>query len=236
MVTVRRRRYYVYIYKRPWSERICYVGKGRGKRWLRHEELGVNHPNPFFAKLFVKAAGQSFIKEKVAEHLTEQEAFTLEKELIQKYGRFPNGPLVNLTDGGEGSSGFTMSRSTRKKISEANKGKVIPPATRLKISEALKGRPSPNKGRIASEETRQKQSIARRGSRRSEESRRKMSEAQRLIQKPTGWHHSEETKQKIREALSLVIQPKGWRHSEATKQKMRDTYRLRHQQMKEINS
>jgi hypothetical protein len=55
---------------------------------------------------------------KVREHITEAEAFETEIALIKAIGRFPFGPLVNMTDGGEGSSGHVRSLRTRLLIAE----------------------------------------------------------------------------------------------------------------------
>ena len=67
--------------------------------------------------------------------------------------------------------------------------------TRKKISEANKGRPSPMKGVTLSEETRRKISEAKKGHIVTDETRRKMAEAMK------GKHHTDETRQKISEAM-----------------------------------
>lgn len=114
--------------------------------------------------------------------LTFEQACELEKYWIKRIGRMDLnlGPLVNLTDGGEGSIGFKHTDEAKQKISnakigvpqteeaklasgEALKGHPVSPETRIKISIALlgknKGKPSPNKGKTTSEETKLKQSI-----------------------------------------------------------------------------
>ncbi len=55
--------------------------------------------------------------------LTEEEAFEWETFFIKAYGRIDNetGILRNLTDGGEGMSGYTHSESSKYKIEENNK-------------------------------------------------------------------------------------------------------------------
>ena len=57
------------------------------------------------------------------------------------YGRKDNGTgcLLNLTDGGEGRSGFVWPESLRKKCSEAQRGHGVSAATRERIKEALTG-------------------------------------------------------------------------------------------------
>ena len=71
-------------------------------------------------------------------------------------------------------------------------GKFLSEDTKRKLSEANKGRQSPNKGKTFSEETRRKMSIARQYI--SDDTRRKLSEANK------GRKQSEETKRKISEA------------------------------------
>jgi hypothetical protein len=76
--------------------------------------------------------------------LDEEFAFLLETELIDKLGRrdLNKGPLLNLTNGGQGSSGNIRSVETRKKIGQANIGKnrTHTPESRLKISKSCLGR------------------------------------------------------------------------------------------------
>lgn len=82
-------------------------------------------------------------------------------------------------------SGFTRSEETKRKMSEAQKGKIVSEETRKKMSLARKGRPAHNKGKPA------KHAI-------SEETKRKMSESHK------GKKHSEETKAKMRLAKSKL--------------------------------
>jgi hypothetical protein len=65
-----------------------------------------------------------------------------EKEFIRLYGRKDNktGTLVNLTDGGDGALGVTVSQQTRDKISKRQKGKTFSEETRKKLSAKAKGR------------------------------------------------------------------------------------------------
>jgi hypothetical protein len=162
-------KYYIYAHINPLKNEIFYIGKGSGKRKIRKER------NPFW-KNIVKKYG--YIIDILEEGLTETEAFEREIFYIQKIGRrdLDKGPLVNLTDGGEG--GSNPSESTREKMRIAHTGKVqseetiakrISKTTGLKrskefgeqISERQKGeknhnygKPSHNKGktRFISEE------------------------------------------------------------------------------------
>ncbi len=56
-----------------------------------------------------------------------------------------------------------LSDESRKRMSEAQKGKIMPEETKQKISKTLKGRQSPMKGKHMSESTRKKMSEAHKG-------------------------------------------------------------------------
>lgn len=150
---------------------------------------------------------------------TQDESNEMETYYIKLFNtKTPNG--YNLTDGGEGSTGYNISDETRKRISEATKGennpfygkhhteetieklknRVITDETRKKISEAAKGRPSAFKGKHHTEETKKRLSEIKKG--------RHFSIATEFISDRVkgeknpmfGKHHSEETKKKISES------------------------------------
>lgn len=80
---------------------------------------------------------------------------------------------------------------TRRRISEANKGKHNP----------MCGKPSPMKGKHLSVEARRKLSESRKGKKATDETRRKMSDARKGVNNPHyGKHHSEESRRKMSEA------------------------------------
>lgn len=142
-----------------------------------------------------------------------------EKQSIEMYNTLsPNG--YNLEAGG--TRGYVISDETRKKLSEASKGK--PPmsdAGRKKLSEVHKGKiitqehkqaiSEFNKGKIVSEETRKKISEAKKGVPRSEETKKKLSEARKG---QTGTKHTEEHKKYMSEIM------KGRKMDEETKKKL----------------
>lgn len=154
----------------------------------------------------------------------------------------PNG--YNLTDGGDGSTGCVVSEETKKKISQATKGKnnpfygkhhskktiqklknrVITNEWRKKISEAMKGRTPWMKGKHHTKEAKNKLSEERKGKHNSPETEFKKG------QEPwnTGKHLSEETKKKISEALK---NKKGHPMSEETKKKLAEVISKRKKQV-----
>ena len=92
----------------------------------------------------------------IAKGLTEEEAKWLEIELIREHDTTNKNKGYNITKGGEGTNGYKHSEETKKKISEAGKGKTISEEQRKKLSEA-------RKGENLSEETRKKLSEAGKG-------------------------------------------------------------------------
>jgi len=183
--------YYVYQYLRE-DGTPYYIGKGKGDRaWVKHQVSLPTTPDRI---------------QIIKENLSESDALALEIELIGKYGRkdINTGILRNMTDGGEGTSGYQHKENSRKRISESRMGEKNPmygksptPAHSRKLSLAKIGKPSNAKGKKYSEETRQnykKAAIMRakdplinakisnslKGIKRSEETRKKMAEAAKL--------------------------------------------------------
>lgn len=109
--------YYVYQYVRK-DQTPYYIGKGKDDRaWASHRRSNGAE---------IKPNDKSKIQILV-ENLTEQEAFDLETELIEKYGlKSEGGILVNMTYGGEGRS---PSKELRDHWSRVKKGIPKPPRT-----------------------------------------------------------------------------------------------------------
>ena len=134
--------FYVYIYFYL-TGIPCYVGKGKGNRWLDHERKR-NPTNIHLRRLILKARreGLELPKIKVSEGLSEKEAFQCERGLIRAIGRrdLGTGPLINLTDGGDGEIGRVVTKETRQKLREINLGKTLTEEHKIKISEGVKDR------------------------------------------------------------------------------------------------
>ena len=98
--------FYVYMLFRL-NGMPCYVGKGKGDRWKRHQGRTKNS-NRHLGSIIdqARAIGKELPRIKVCENMTEDAAFELERLLIGCIGRSEDGPLVNLTDGGDGPSGY----------------------------------------------------------------------------------------------------------------------------------
>jgi len=179
--------FYVYMLLREDGMTPFYIGKGKGMRWRDHWYPSRNKNCGIYKRRIIdKMRGNGVIvpKIKIAQGLTERQAFNVEMTLIAAYGRRDNrtGILANLTDGGDGPSGAVVSEETkalkrsrpgpnrgrifnamaRANMSAAHKGK---PLSEKQIAAGLarRGKPGPNKGRTFSEVVREKMSMAKKG-------------------------------------------------------------------------
>lgn len=179
--------YLVYAHIRPSTGAVFYIGKGKQKRVRASANRNIH-----WRRIVAKEGGFDYAI--VADGLSEQEAFALEIETIAKY-RSDGVALCNMTNGGDGVSGYRMSD-----------------AQRAAISARFMGRPAPNKGISPSAEAREKMRNAKLGKKLSAEHIRKVAEAKRghivseetrklLAERATGKFHSRETKLKRAKAV-----------------------------------
>ena len=111
--------YYVYAYLNQKTGKPYYIGKGQDDR-IDAPHLNLNIPPDPNNRV------------KLAENLSEQDAWNLEVDLIEQYGRkdIGTGILLNKTAGGIGGDTSMyrtyapMSEETKRKLSEKKKGKV----------------------------------------------------------------------------------------------------------------
>lgn len=173
--------YYVYEWIRLDTNEPFYVGKGHGDRWKTLTRKKNNHFNNIVKSVPIAV-------NILHDNLDEQTAFDLEVWYIREYRDIIGYDLCNINDGGEGN---THSKETRKKLSEARKGKEPwnkgkkgkspTEETRKKMSEANKGKPPWNKGKVDvfSEETRKKISESNKGRTHSEKSKDKIKKSKK---------------------------------------------------------
>jgi len=134
-------KYYTYAHSKP-DGTIFYIGKGHSKRAYDLVKRNI------YWKRVVEKHGTPTVKI-LANWATEQEALDHEVLLISCFKEMGY-KLTNLTDGGEGSSGFKHSQESIEKISKVKKanptrywlGKPRNLETNKKISKALLGKPS----------------------------------------------------------------------------------------------
>ena len=120
--------YYTYAYLRE-DGTPYYIGKGRGRR--------IDNPNTHYSGLPPKER-RIYLKQ----NLTEEDAFKHEIYMIAVLGRkdLGTGILRNLTDGGQGKSGWIMGEQTKEKIKKSNTGQIRSDESKKKMSVAAKNR------------------------------------------------------------------------------------------------
>jgi hypothetical protein len=209
--------YYVYMYLRE-DGTPYYVGKGKKNR-------------AYTTRKRVKPPSKDMIVFPCTD-LTEEDAFKYEKDLIAQYGRKDNntGILRNLTDGGEGASGYIPTAETLEKLRGrkqspesiekrrlANTGKKRSEEFCMRLSEV-------QRGRIFSLEIIEKMRQSQLGKKRSPEHRENIGKAQ------VGKKNSPETIEKMKLAkqhISLETIEKmrqsqlGKKHTIESREKMR---------------
>lgn len=199
-----------------------YIGKGKGNRYRTKHVCSV--PTNLNDIIFIKS------------NLDEYEAFDLEIRLIRWYGRkdLGTGVLLNKSDGGDGSR--NMSPITKKKLSEAHKGKkgyshtekhkkymsqimkgrkgTSTADSRIKTSNTLKNKTKEEKELIEFKKKQAREKMTEDQIKSANDKRRIAS--QNRIRTP----HSEETIKRMRESAKNRV-PKP--HSEDTKRKIRES-------------
>jgi hypothetical protein len=211
--------YYVYSYLRE-DYSPYYIGKGCKDRAYAYSNHRIKAPKDR-ARIYI-----------IKNNLTENEAYEVEKLYILMFGRkdLGTGILRNLSDGGEGPTGYKTTPEQRRKISLSRMGEKHPlygvspsEETREKQRQSLKGKyvkeKNPMYGKTHSEEARKAISKRHKGIPKSEEHRRKISEANK------GKTISEETRKKISETNKLSGNKSflGKKHSEETKKKISES-------------
>jgi hypothetical protein len=110
--------WYVYVLYDPRNNKPFYVGKG--KKYRLSATINVSQTGNALKRKFlseIKDMGLEPRIEIIAEYDEEIDAFTLEKELVSKYGRIIKGDgiLTNYSEGGDSSNaGWVPSEETRK--------------------------------------------------------------------------------------------------------------------------
>lgn len=116
-----------------------YVGKGCGDRYKPRTKI-CNNVNRYLINKIKKIRIDNVIIEFSNIKISNEKACDFEKALISMIGRLDlkKGPLLNCTDGGEGSPGTIRSEETCIKIGKALKGRKRSKEFCRRISEAKK--------------------------------------------------------------------------------------------------
>ena len=185
-----------YIYEYIYEKIPKYIGKGKEDRYLINGHLRHKYLGNFLKKIDYNYIVVRFLRF----NISEEEAFFWEKWYIWLYGRkdLGLGPLLNLTDGGEGVSGIL-----KKKFSRETKRKMS-----ISAKKWLETHNHSWKNKRHSRETKKVMSIRaknRKRTKHTKETKEKMSIARKKwhIEHKNPMqdkHHSEIAKQKMREA------------------------------------
>jgi hypothetical protein len=188
-------KFYLYSHINKETSLPFYIGIGTKE--VKNTYRGI------FSRAFRKSGRSQYWKNYTKKHQYEvsiicesdfyDDIKALEIEYIRRYGKkkYKLGTLVNLTDGGEGVTGFKHSEESKKKMSIAKKG--------TKLSEEIKQTMSEReKGKTLSKEHKEKIANSLKGQIRPQEVRDKISK------KLSGRKMSDETKKKISEKMKQI--------------------------------
>lgn len=141
--------YSVYIHIFPNGK--VYVGATRVSPEKRWGSNGCNYKNPEIISDIKKYGWKNIRHEIIARNLSIEEAEKMEIDLIKRYNSSDSRYGYNISEGGIICK--KCSKRTKKKLREANLGKVMSEESRKKISKY-------QKGQVRSEEARKNMSIA----------------------------------------------------------------------------
>lgn len=124
-----------------------YIGKTTGSFTYRksaHLCAARNNRGYYFHKALRRHGEDNFIWDILVEHADEKILNNLEIKYINYFNSFDPSCGYNLTRGGDGQTGVIVSEATKKKrsvsVSKTLKGHSVSAETKRKISEALKGK------------------------------------------------------------------------------------------------
>lgn len=216
--------YYVYAWFREDHNTIFYVGKGKDGRYLR-----LDNRKPYFMNIYNSVPTHVKI---LKGNLTEEEALDLEKKIIKhlvfkqgysidvpafKGAKVSGRHLVNLTWGGDGTSGYTYKQSQETIASRVakNTGKKRTPAQRENLKRGARKRFSNpqeverlrtlRKGYVTSEKTKQLLREQRLGKRITEEHKQKIRESYLALSEAEKEERRKHQKENTRKAIGRSI-------------------------------
>jgi hypothetical protein len=152
------KKWYVYQHIRLDKNEVFYIGIGMTPNF--HRAFEKNKRNIIWKNIANKT---EYKVEILYENLSEVDAKSKEKELIKDFGKIIDGGLLsNITDGGDGTSGFKHKDETKKIIKDKRKLQKFSEETIKKLCEVRLGNTNA-KGKKHSEEKNQIKSEKQRG-------------------------------------------------------------------------
>ena len=176
--------HYVYAHQRPDTGEVFYVGKGTGKRLTTRSKR-----NNYWSNIVNKCGG--FTPILLANGLTEQEAYSFERTVIQAIQKQTTLKLCNMIGGGRGGS-FNPSPEVRAKQRAAKVGRKLTDKHKMKISLSQVGKVHRSGFKLNLTD---EQRVARAEMARNQVWTKERGE--RISAAKLGFKHSEETKKKI---------------------------------------
>jgi hypothetical protein len=130
------KKHYIYFHKRADDGVVFYVGIGIGRRAYRE-----SNRSQFWKRIADK---HGYTIEFPHKDLTQDEAKQLEIHYISAFGRIDKGTgtLCNMTDGGDGRTGYKCTEETKEKMRKASTGVKFTEERKRKIGEKSRERKS----------------------------------------------------------------------------------------------
>ena len=196
-----------------------YIGKGRDRRCRHHLYSNRNLKKYNRSKKILEETGFDPKIVILKSGMSSDEAFSFEKKVIKAIGREINeGSLTNLTDGGDGGSGYKHTEKHKRKISKILKGrkhswgdKISKSLTGKAKTESHKNNLWKTRDRVMPEKVRTKikktmKSRVKNGEVFTESHRKKISKSVSGSKHPMyGLSHKQETKNKMSETRKKIM-------------------------------
>jgi hypothetical protein len=179
-----------------------YVGRGQRTRWQINEHLSKNNASKYLQQKIKKLSQDNICIVSLINKMNNDLVNLAEKLLIKIIGRKDKkqGPLLNMTDGGDGLCGYVATEETRQKLSMAGKGRV-PWIKGKHLSQEAKERIRQcSTGRIHSDEAKEKISQFHKGKRWRLGQKNSIEQNIAISKANTGNVPSKATKDKMRDA------------------------------------